>query len=304
VNNEDWVTGPPEGGGKGEAVFAANAGNAVPEPEGYPVLPEDVYPDGGDADGYPVLPEDIEESFSGNPAGAVILPDRAAYERMERGVADGLKESFRAEFESVKALAESLSVTDDASLSAATALSHRIDGLVKALEARRKEIVEPPKRFAKAVDRAAKFFTEPLGGLLKSLKSKMTEYGARLRREAELKAAAERAAKAERLRKEREEWERLERERLAAEPEAVPEPVPAFLEVVPDVPDAPSKTMRTEGGKAQLFERWKYRLVDIGVVPRQYLEVDDRKVKAAITGGARSIPGLEIYAEMDTRLLR
>ena len=46
---------------------------------------------------------------------------------------------------------------------------------------------------------------------------------------------------------------------------------------------------------------WKYRLVDAMAVPREYLAVNDKAVRAAIRDGHREIPGLEIYQESQVR---
>lgn len=55
----------------------------------------------------------------------------------------------------------------------------------------------------------------------------------------------------------------------------------------------------TSAGKtvADRRSRWVYEVVNLAEVPREYLAVDDAKVKAAIAGanGKRDIPGLRIY---------
>ena len=59
---------------------------------------------------------------------------------------------------------------------------------------------------------------------------------------------------------------------------------------------------RTTGGSgavASLKPNWVYEVVDFALVPREWLMIDDRKVRAAIRGkdGLRDIPGLHIKDE-------
>lgn len=48
----------------------------------------------------------------------------------------------------------------------------------------------------------------------------------------------------------------------------------------------------------------KFKVNDISLVSRDYLTIDDQKVKEALRAGIRSIPGLEIYEETTTALRR
>lgn len=63
-----------------------------------------------------------------------------------------------------------------------------------------------------------------------------------------------------------------------------------------------ARTRGESGAVADLKEDWTYEVVDITQVPREWLMVDDRKLRAAIRGadGLRSIPGLRIHPEART----
>lgn len=63
-----------------------------------------------------------------------------------------------------------------------------------------------------------------------------------------------------------------------------------------------ARTRSESGAVADLKEEWTFELVDIAEVPRDWLMVDERKVRAAIRGpdGLRSIPGLRIHPEPRT----
>lgn len=46
-----------------------------------------------------------------------------------------------------------------------------------------------------------------------------------------------------------------------------------------------------------LTKRWTHEVTDESQVPREYLVVDEKKVRAAIAAGTRSIPGIRIYQD-------
>ncbi len=59
-----------------------------------------------------------------------------------------------------------------------------------------------------------------------------------------------------------------------------------------------AKTKLVEGGGAvRTTMVWKFKVTDPSSVPREYLEVDEKKVRAAIRNGVREVAGLEIFQE-------
>lgn len=46
-----------------------------------------------------------------------------------------------------------------------------------------------------------------------------------------------------------------------------------------------------------ITKRWAFKIIDASLVSRDYLQIDETKVKAAIAAGTRTIQGLEIYQE-------
>jgi hypothetical protein len=60
------------------------------------------------------------------------------------------------------------------------------------------------------------------------------------------------------------------------------------------VHDAPTVT-RTETGSVHQREHWDFELEDISKVGREYLMVDEKKVRQAVKDGVRSIPGFKIF---------
>ena len=67
-------------------------------------------------------------------------------------------------------------------------------------------------------------------------------------------------------------------------------------------PAAAGRTRTDTGAVASLQTRWRYRVVDLALVPPEFLMLDDTAVQADINAGTREIPGLEVYAESNVRV--
>lgn len=63
-------------------------------------------------------------------------------------------------------------------------------------------------------------------------------------------------------------------------------------EIVPDIVESKSGEIRTR-------KNWVFKIVDEKKVPREYMIIDEKKVREAIREGKRKIKGLEIYQEED-----
>jgi hypothetical protein len=102
---------------------------------------------------------------------------------------------------------------------------------------------------------------------------------------------------------------KLEAERkAAAEREEAERKAAALFDEAPPAPVAPvtakdaARVTSLSGVKASASTRWVHRVVDPEKVPRQYLMVNDAAIKAAIAGGTRHIPGVEIYEDVRTAI--
>lgn len=83
----------------------------------------------------------------------------------------------------------------------------------------------------------------------------------------------------------------------------------AFDEPLPVVAPAPLKDVArvvsiATGNKASVSTKWKPYVVDFDKVPRHYLMVNERALQAAVDGGMRSIPGVDIREEARTSIRR
>ena len=86
----------------------------------------------------------------------------------------------------------------------------------------------------------------------------------------------------------------------AAEEKVIATAIEAPLVLTPIIPMRPAA--RTESGTlAYQVKNWKFEIVDADVVPRQYLTVDEKKIREAVDMGLRDLPGVNIYEHTETR---
>lgn len=96
------------------------------------------------------------------------------------------------------------------------------------------------------------------------------------------------------------ERQRIEAERVAAE--ATP-----FDETPPPAPppvQAAARIVNSATGKvtASIQRKWVGEVIDFDKIPREWLMVNDTRVKAAIAGGVREIPGFRIFEDVRTAI--
>jgi hypothetical protein len=61
------------------------------------------------------------------------------------------------------------------------------------------------------------------------------------------------------------------------------------------------EVITTSLGKTQFVKKWTFDVVDLKKVPRQFLMIDETKIKDAISEGKREIKGLKIYQKEEMR---
>lgn len=152
------------------------------------------------------------------------------------------------------------------------ALSFAVEAknLFKKIDALRKEITDPARKFINKVNDSAKVFTEKLDKVEEILKAKLDAWK-RKKEEEQRKAQAEAEIFAKAME----------------------------LDVVPYVDEAP-KTIRTEGAMSYEKVVWKFDVEDLSKLPMDLLKADEEKIKALLRAGIRTIPGLRIYSETQT----
>ena len=188
------------------------------------------------------------------------------------------------EVPSLQKRAESIQLTDQASLEFATETASIASRLLKKLEEKRQELVTPLNEEVRVINAQFKKAGEPLEAIKKAVKAKLASY------------------MDEQDRKRREEEARLKRladEQRKRELEEAAKNRPAAPTVALAIPTAkaPEQTIQSQTGAASTKKVWKWKLVDIAKVPQPVLRTNDVEINAAIRDGKREIPGLEIYQE-------
>ena len=154
--------------------------------------------------------------------------------------------------------------------------------LIKTVEAEREKLTGPLNDELKAINAHFKRYSTALEDLQRELKKKLAAYADEL----------------ERLRREEEERQRriLEELRKKELEEAKAKGTEAAPALVIPTKEA-EKTVHSDTGSATAGKRWTFEVSDANAVPRDYLTVDEKKIRAAVRDGIREIPGVRIYQE-------
>jgi hypothetical protein len=230
---------------------------------------------------------------------------------------------YKAKIDEMVSQAKAIKITDESSQVLAVEIGTTARKLKNQVENLRKSTVQPLNDHVKDVNNLAKSFTEPLDAAERDLKTKISAYQTQLRIEHEKKAAAAReearrqqerieaeqraireAAEAkareaaEALKKETDAAARAALERTIAE-ETEAANAPAQVAVSPMIPEIP-KAVRTESGSAHQRMTWTFEIDQESDIPRQYMSVDEQKIRQAVKAGIRHIPGVRIFEQAST----
>lgn len=154
------------------------------------------------------------------------------------------------------------------------------------------------KNRIKKIEELRTLFVKPLNDHVKTINAMFKEQSAPLEQiESKVKRAIS-DYKLEEDRKARAEEARLEKIRATANAKRKEKGV-APIETPLATVDRSEQTVNTEAGRTTTKKVWKFRILDINKVPRQFLrcEVAHAEVIGAINSGVREIDGLEIYED-------
>ncbi len=197
-----------------------------------------------------------------------------------------LLEPYRNKALALLADARKITVESQDSQVAATKLASGIKKIIKTVEDTRKGYTDPFNEHIKSVIGLAKEVSAPLDEGFRHLTGQLNKYAAQVELE-------RRKAEEEARRRAEEEQKRLNAEAKAAGVEA-----PIVPEVLPAKPE--SATVRTEGGTSFQRKTWTFSVEDVNKVPREFLELNESAVRAAIKNGVRNIDGLKIFETTGT----
>jgi len=198
--------------------------------------------------------------------------------------------NFRATIEAVKLKVTSLLVINDEAEAESSEVLNQVKLAMKEIEKVRKREVEEPGEYVKAVNKFCKSFSVPLDDQVKIVKAKLKQYEGK-KEELHQKA----------LKKAREERERLQAQ---LDKEAKEDGVQSAI--VPDIPIERTTTVRTAAGTTFKVEVLTFEILDEKLIPREYLSIDERKIRAAVkemkdNDEIKEIPGVRIYKDFDIR---
>jgi hypothetical protein len=189
---------------------------------------------------------------------------------------------FEDRLAAVAADASALEVKDEASNQTAAETLAVAKRLTKDLDAARKAIIGDADGYVRAVNNLAKALKDKLDGIARILTPKMSRY-------ATLQEQARRAEEARRQKEAADLQKRLDAEAKKAGTE------PVKVEAAPTpVPQGP---VRTAAGTVQTRKVWKFEVEDAAQVPREFLIVDEARIRQAVRDGVREIKGVRIFED-------
>jgi len=175
---------------------------------------------------------------------------------------------------------KAVEVVDTATAKQATETTALVATMIKRIEKERVNIVDEPGRYVRSVNSFVKSYRDDLDGVTRELKRKLGDfaYNQELERRKEEKRLQEEAA-----------WKQKELDKAADA--AKVERVELPQQVLPQK-QAP---VRSDAGTASTRMVWTHDVVSENAVPREYLMVNDKAIKAAVNAGIRKIAGVRIY---------
>jgi hypothetical protein len=158
-----------------------------------------------------------------------------------------------------------LEIATDEECKAALRIAGEAKTLYKQIEDVRKRAIEPSRKVIAVVNDAAKYLTQQLDNLAESINIKLAMWHKTL--EDQAKVAKESAKQ-------------------------LSDSLGLNIDIY--VPEAP-KTLSNEYAVASKKIVWEFEVSDEASIPREYLSVDEKKIKEAVKAGIREIPGVKIW---------
>lgn len=183
----------------------------------------------------------------------------------------------------LEATAKALIIEDEEGLRRATDMLGWIATLKRQVEERRQFFVKPLNDQVRRVNDFFKEMLRPLETADRILREKVLAY----RQEQERKRREEEARLRKMLEKEQ---KKLERE-AAKQGLPAPPPIPTPTASVAPQP----KTVEGSLGAVSAKLVWDFEIEDETKIPREFLMVNEKAIRAAIKAGVRRIPGVRIF---------
>jgi len=212
---------------------------------------------------------------------------------------------FNAAKEQIKAIAEeckNIVINSKESLADAKNLAKDAKRIENLIEDKRKELTKPLLDEQRSIKSFADNLTSELNNALKGLRGQILAYEIeqeRIRKEEQRKLDEERRRQEEELRRKAEE--------LAKQLENDAEVDETELQVIKDdmqkLQDIKTEQFQVDADRSKSIRLiWDFELTDLSLVPREFLMLDEAKVKAAIKLEVRNIPGVRIFQKEQLNL--
>lgn len=180
-------------------------------------------------------------------------------------------------------------VTDDESLEQGKELAKVGKKLETLIEDRRKEITKPYLDEKKRIDDFVKLLLAEVNDAVKVLRGRILDFERekeRIRLENLRKLEEEQRAKQAEIEKKLR--ESAQNQDMSAAQEALKLNEELMI-------DAQREAQFEQAKSSSIRKVWTYEITDENAVPRNYLMIDEKKVKQAISAGVREIPGINIF---------
>lgn len=199
-------------------------------------------------------------------------------------------------------------VTDDKSMTAALDVGKNVKSMLKKIETRRVELTKPLLEQKKSIDEYAEEIAKPLLEAEKHLKNHLGQYqieqnkkrDAELKRiEAEKQAEIKKAQEALRLKQQEQETLAMFSEKPLSKKDQ--------MTVANEAERLEKEILQKEKAQVAALDAknvknakmvFKFEVLDPALVPIQFCSVDEKKIRAAVSSGAREIPGVRIYEDI------
>jgi len=169
--------------------------------------------------------------------------------------------------------AQAITVYDQASLVNATDFISRVVGCRRALDDQRRSYTDPLRQKIEEINDRYRWFIGGMDEARGLLEPKIIAYQQEQEKEAEI---AQREA--------------LERARKETEETGIIAPLAA------EEMQAPGNVVRADAGKVVGRHTPSYKIIDPELVPKGYWMINEKAIAAAVRGGVRAIPGVEIFS--------
>lgn len=216
-------------------------------------------------------------------------------------------DSLKAEISVFVQPVSTIVVTNQTELDAAMSTVRTVKHLLKQVEARKKELIDPLNAQVKLVRDYANEIAAPLEAAEAHVKAQLVAYERELARSRE---EARRREAEEQRKREAEARAKLEEERKAAELEAM-FATKEESDLAEATIEATETRVHTElaithaQNLAQIDAQkvsgarkvWTFKVTDLSLVPKEFFVLDEKKVRSQIRDGVREISGIEIFQE-------